>query len=102
MDGFSLRAAGRQLSPRLAHGAVAGHPNVVMRTHQAGRDPATKPAEVEAGPPPRKNRSALDLGEADVQAEAAQHPDEPEGGQEGPCDDATYGDGGGEQFNYLC
>jgi hypothetical protein len=34
--------------------------------------------------PPRKNRSALNLGEADVQAETAQHPDEPEAGQEGP------------------
>src|ERR1700722_16209532 len=55
----------------------------------------------EAGPPARKNRSVLGLGEADVQAEAAQHPDEPEGGQEGPRDDAAYGDGGGEQFNYL-
>jgi hypothetical protein len=59
-------------------------------------------ARREAGPPPRKNGSALDLGEADVQAETAQHPDEPEGGQEGPRDDAAYGDGGGEQFNYLC
>jgi hypothetical protein len=36
-----------------------------------------------AGPP--RNRSALDLGEADVQAETAQHPDEPEAGQEGPA-----------------
>jgi hypothetical protein len=58
-------------------------------------------ARREAGPPPRKNRSALGLGEADVQAETAQHPDEPESGQEGARDDATYGDSGGEQFNHL-
>jgi hypothetical protein len=52
--------------------------------------------------PPRKNRSALNLGEADVQAEAAQHPDEPERpDMKGPREDATCGDSGGEQFNYL-
>ena len=57
-------------------------------------------AEVEAGRHGRI-RPVLGLGEADVQAETAQDPDEPEGGQEGPRDDAAYGDGGGEQFNHL-
>jgi hypothetical protein len=57
----------------------------------------------EYGPSRAQTRGTvmLDLGEADMQAETAQHPDEPEGGQQSPHDDATHGDGGSEQFNHL-
>ena len=37
----------------------------------------------------------------DVQAKAAQHPDEPKSGQECARDDATYGDGRGEQEDHV-
>jgi len=44
---------------------------------------------------------ALGLREADVQARAPQHPDEPQDGQEGARGDAAYGDNGGEQENHA-
>jgi hypothetical protein len=43
----------------------------------------------------------LGLDEADVQAKAVQHPDEPQEGQEGARGDAAYGDGGGEQEDHV-
>ena len=96
-------SAARESMGEPAASAEADAPRLLpltrLRPHHLHRDAlATRCRCWLAG---RRGTVMLDLGEADMQAETAQHPDEPEGGQEGTHDDATYGDDGSEQFNHL-